>query len=339
MLRELLKKVVEGKNLTFEESREAVIRLMSGEESPELVAGFLVALRMKGETPEEIAGFAQGMREKGIHPDIGNIPAIDTCGTGGDGLHTFNASTCSAIVVSAMGVPVAKHGNRGISSKTGSADILEKLKIPINIPPEKVKDEITRKNFVFLFAPLYHPAMREVAPIRKALGIRTIFNLLGPLTNPAGVKRQVIGVFSPEFARKIAEAITILGSEKAFVVCGETESGYIDEVSPCGETLVIQVENRKMEEMKITPEELGIKRRWKLEDIRQREKDDEYVMDFENVLSGKGKKSLVEFVSLNSAFALYVAGIVNSPERGFEKSMDFIESGKAREHLEKLRNS
>ena len=338
MLQKLLKKVVEGKNLGFEEAKEAVIRLMSGEEPPEIISALLVALRMKGETPEEIAGFAQGMREKAVRVDIGDIPAIDTCGTGGDGLNTFNASTCSAIVVSAMGVPVAKHGNKAVSSKTGSADILEKVGITVNVPPEKVKDELVRKNFVFLFAPIYHPAMREVAPIRRKLGIRTIFNVLGPLTNPAGVKRQVIGVFSPEYARKVAEAISTLGAEKVAVVCGETEKGYIDEVSPCGETLLIEVSGEgKITENRIAPEELGLKKRWKVEDIKQSENPEK---DFQDVVSGEdgdGKSPLIDFVSANAGVALWVAGEVSSPEKGVEKAKEALKSGKVKEHFEKLR--
>ncbi len=338
MLQEILKKVVEGKNLGFEEAKEAVIRLMSGEEPPEIISAFLVALRMKGETPEEIAGFAQGMREKAVRVDIGDIPAIDTCGTGGDGLNTFNASTCSAIVVSAIGVPVAKHGNKAVSSKTGSADILEKVGIPVNIPPEKAKDELVSKNFVFLFAPIYHPAMKEVAPIRRKLGIRTIFNVLGPLTNPAGVRRQIIGVFSPEYARKVAEAISTLGAEKVAVVCGKTEKGYIDEVSPCGKTLLIEVSKEgKITEGWITPEELGLKKRWTVDDIRQSENPEK---DFQDVISGEGgdtKSPLIDFVSANAGIALWIAGKVSYPEKGVEKVKEELRSGRVKKHFEKLK--
>ena len=224
--RDLLKKIVDGASLESEEARKLALDIMDGTIPDVVVSAILVALRMKGETVDEITGFAKAMRERAIR--ISGEYAIDIVGTGGDGFSTLNVSTASALLTS-IKYPVAKHGNRAVSGKTGSADVLEALGYRIEVEPSEAAKLLKETRFVFLFAPLYHPAMKRVAPIRRALGIRTIFNVLGPLTNPANVKRIVIGVFSKSYAEKVAEAASRLGYEKAVIVYGEPG---IDEVSP-----------------------------------------------------------------------------------------------------------
>jgi anthranilate phosphoribosyltransferase len=332
--REIFGKVVQGKNLNFEEARFCADLIISGKAPQNLVAGLLVALRMKGETSEEIAGFAHEMRQKAVKPKISdeNIKPIDTCGTGGDGLHTFNASTASAIILAAEGIKVAKHGNRAVSSKLGSADILEKLGVKINVEPEEVERELKEKNFVFLFAPKFHPAMKNVAPIRKELGIRTIFNLLGPITNPVGVKRQIIGVFSPDFAEKIAQALSLLGTEKTLVFSGETEEGFfIDEISPSGRTFFFKLENGKIEKFELDAREI-LGKKHKLEELKQSESKPE--IEFLNVLEGKEREALLDFIALNVAAGFIICDRVKDFKEGYIMAKDIIKSGKAKKFLQ-----
>ncbi len=332
--KEIFRNLVESrKDLGYEEAKFCLELIVSGKVSTELISAFLTALHLKGETEEEIAGFAMTMREKAVKPDlrINKNLLADTCGTGGDGLHTFNASTASAILLSAMGIPVAKHGNRAVSSKSGSADILEKVGVKIEIPPDKVGEELSRKNFVFLFAPLYHPVMKSVAPIRKELGIRTIFNLLGPLTNPAEVGNQLIGTISPDFARKIANAVRILRNpQRALIVVGEVNGKFTDEISPCGRTLAIEIKEGKLDEFFIDPDDVGIKR-VSLDEILYRGEE-----EFLLTLQGKSHEALINFVCLNSAGVLYLMGKARDIKEGFEKAKSFILTGKAYDHLKSI---
>ncbi|MUN27947.1 anthranilate phosphoribosyltransferase [Sulfuracidifex metallicus] len=247
-----LRKLVEKRDLTSDEAFYIASSIMKGELPDALVAGILIALRMKGETPDEIASFVRSMRSFMIKAE-GSPNSIDTAGTGGDGMNTVNVSTASAIAVSSV-VPVFKHGNRAVSSSSGSADVLEAFGYDINVKPEEVSPLVRKTNFVFLFAQLYHPAMRNVAPIRKTLGVRTLFNVLGPFTNPASVKRQVIGVFSKDYMNVLIETAKILNYEKIILVHGEPG---IDEVSVSGKTFVKILDHGKVLSEEFVPEDFG----------------------------------------------------------------------------------
>jgi anthranilate phosphoribosyltransferase len=218
-MKEYLEKIVSKENLSFEESFYVMSEIMSGNVNNSHLAGLLIALKSKGETPEEVAGFAKAMREKSIKINCRDINAIDVCGTGGDGSGTFNISTATAFAAAGAGVKVAKHGNRSISSKCGSADVLQELGININLSPELSEEALNEIGITFLFAPLYHPAMKYAAPVRKELGIKTVFNMLGPLTNPAGVKKQIIGTFNSKAAKIMSEAAKYLDLNKVCFLC------------------------------------------------------------------------------------------------------------------------
>ena len=241
-VRAALAAVVEGKRLSMEEARAAMGSVMDGQATPAQLAALLVALRMRGETVEELAGFAGAMRERVLRV-VAPDGAVDTCGTGGDGSNTFNISTASALVVAAAGVPVAKHGNRAITSACGSADVLEALGIATDLNPQEAGEALRTDGFAFLFAQTYHPAMKHAGPTRREIGVRTAFNLLGPITNPAGARRQVVGVGDPAAAPKLAEVLHLLGTERAFVVHGKgvdelplDGTGILYDVTPAGVT-------------------------------------------------------------------------------------------------------
>ena len=229
--------------------------IMSGEATPGQIGGFLVALRLKGETADEIAGCAEAMRAHviAVHPPRDDL--VDTAGTGGDGAGTFNISTAAALVAAAAGAGVAKHGNRSVSSASGSADVLEELGFQLDLPPERIARSIDELGFGFLFAPTHHPAMKHAAPVRRELAARTVFNVLGPLTNPAGARAQVVGVYAPELVRMIADVLAQLGARRAFVVHG---AGGIDELSPAGPNLVCEVLDGDVPRREIDPLELGV---------------------------------------------------------------------------------
>jgi anthranilate phosphoribosyltransferase len=331
-IKNFLKKLVDGKSLSFDEAKKCAELIISGSISQTLTSAILIALRMKGETPEEIAGFAYAMRESAIKPEIPpDIKPIDTCGTGGDGIGTFNASTCSAIILASLGIPVAKHGNRAVSSQIGSADILEKIGVKIEVKPEDVPEELRTKNFVFLFAPLYHPAMKNVAPVRRELGIRTIFNLLGPLTNPAGVRRQIIGVFSPDYAEKLADATREFEPEKVLIFSGEIREGkFIDEISPSGRTLFFYVEGRKKESFSLDVRDI-LKKPVPPEKIQYSNNSAD---EFLSVLEGKAEEELIDFVALNTGAGLLIYDKAKDLKEGYEKAKEFILSGKAKKFYE-----
>ncbi len=230
-IQEALARLLDGHDLTRDEARDVMGEIMSGEATQAQIGGFLVALRLKGETPDEIAGCAEAMREHVLAVKPKRDDLVDTAGTGGDGASTFNISTAAALVAAAAGAGVAKHGNRAVSSSSGSADVLEALGFDLEHPPERIEHSIDELGFGFLFAPTHHPAMRHAAPVRRELGARTVFNVLGPLTNPAGARAQVVGVYAPELVPTIAEVLAQLGSHRAFVVHG---AGGVDELSPVG---------------------------------------------------------------------------------------------------------
>src|SRR6188472_2894195 len=231
--------------------------IMRGEATSAQIGGFLVALRLKGETVDEIAGCAEAMREHVLPVEPARADLVDTAGTGGDGAQTLNISTAAALVAAAAGAGVAKHGNRAVSSASGSADVLEALGFELELPPARIERSIDELGFGFLFAPTHHPAMRHAAPVRRELAARTVFNVLGPLTNPAGARAQVVGVYAPALVRTLADALVQLETTRAYVVHG---AGGIDELSPCGPNLVCQVEGGSVREYELDPLELGIDR-------------------------------------------------------------------------------
>lgn len=331
MNKEILNKIVRGENLNEEEAYEAMNEIMQGITTPAQIASFLTALRVKGETVEEITGCARAMRENAVSLKETYPLAVDTCGTGGDTKGTFNISTVAALVVAGTGVMVAKHGNRGVSSKSGSADVLEALGIHINLTPSQVEGCLQELGIAFFFAPVFHPAMKYAIGPRREIGFRTIFNLLGPLTNPAGVKRQILGVYDPDITELIAGVLKRLGTEDAMVVCGE---GGIDELSITGFTKITQIKNGKIKTYYIRPEDLGL-RRYELKDIKGGDARVNAEITL-NILRGKdGPQRLM--VIVNAAAALVVGGVAKDMREGIKIAAESIDSGAALEKLDSLR--
>jgi len=257
MIEQIIGKLLERSNLTEDEAAAAMTWVMEGQATPAQIAGLLVALRMKGETADEITGFARVMRDKAVAVKPQRYPLADTCGTGGDRVKTFNVSTAAAFVAAGAGVAVAKHGNRSVTSKCGSADVLEALGVTLEMEPEEVARCIDEVGIGFMFAPRFHPAMKHAAPVRRELGARTVFNLLGPLTNPARATAQVVGVPGPEWAAPLARVLSKLGVTRAFVVHGACG---MDEISIAGETLVHEVRDGQVSTYSIAPEDFGLPR-------------------------------------------------------------------------------
>ncbi|MFH1022836.1 MAG: anthranilate phosphoribosyltransferase [Planctomycetota bacterium] len=325
-----LMKLAEGKSLSREEARAAVAAIMEGTVSPAQTAAFLTALHIKGETAEEITGAAEAMREKALPIDPAPLVPVDTCGTGGDGAGTFNISTAAAIIVAGAGVPVLKHGNRAVSSRSGSADVLEALGVRTDAPPETVLRSLREAGMGFCFAPRFHAAMKHAAPVRRELGFRTIFNLLGPLANPGRVRRQVIGVPSPSIARTMAQALLALGAEHALVVHGDG----LDEISLHGPTLVVELKNKRLRRWLLTPEDLGLpgSRRGSLAAGSPAES----AGILTRILAGEPGPCR-DAVVANAAAAIYVGGTGGSLRDCVARAAQSVDSGKAREVLEKLR--
>ncbi len=328
---DIIEKLINFNNLNKSEAKELMYNIMDGKISPIKVSAILTALRMKGESVEEITAFAEVMREKSlkIYPNVEKL--LDTCGTGGDKLGTFNISTAVAFVVSPY-VPVAKHGNRAVSSKSGSADVLEALGINLDVPPEVVKKSIEEINIGFLFAPIYHKAMKNVAPIRKELGIRTVFNILGPLTNPANANYQLLGVYNEELTEKLANVLKNLNLNRALVVHG---SG-LDEITTTGKTKISELkEDGEIISYYIEPEDFGFER-VNIEDIRGGDAKENAKIIL-NILKGEeGAKR--DIVVLNAGFALYICGVAKDVDEGIKLANKSIDSGKAYKQLEKLRD-
>ncbi len=333
MATQALEGLINGEDLSTDEARALMGSIMSGELKDTQIAAILTALRMKGETVDEIAGFASAMREKAIRITPKRDGLVDTCGTGGDGRQTFNISTATALVAAAMCIPVAKHGNRAVSSKCGSADVLEALGVNIQLSPESVTTLIDQIGIGFLFAPRHHPAMKYAAPARRELGIRTVFNLLGPLTNPAGVKRQLIGVFDRDLTEVICRVLLSLGSEKAFVVHGLDGT---DEVSIAEATVVTALEAGEVRTFVFTPEEAGLERA----DIGalsggSAEDNAALITDILNGGGGAGSDA----VRLNAGFVAVLADLASDVREGVALATDSIESGRARKLLDALREA
>jgi len=329
-LPELLEKIVEGPGLSRAEARAAADAMLGGGLEDLDIAALLVAMRARGETAEEIAGFAESLRGHmlRVHAPEG---AVDTAGTGGDRSHTLNASTAAALVAAAAGVPVAKHGNRSVSSRSGSADFLEALGYRVDHGPGEAECMLREAGFAFLYAPRYHPAMKRVMPVRRRLGIRTVFNLVGPLSNPAMVARQVLGVARAGLATPMMEAARMLGYERLLLVHGLPG---IDEVSVSGDTLVYELRGGRVERYRVRPEQLGLGRHG-LEELRvgdARESAERFLA----VARGGGRPADRDFIAANAAAALYVAGRAGSLEEGARAALELLESGAVAEKLEEI---
>jgi anthranilate phosphoribosyltransferase len=325
-----LAKLLDGHDLSRDEAREAMNTIMSGEATPAQIGGFLVALRLKGETADEIAGCAEAMRAHVLPVRPRRDDLVDTAGTGGDGGRTFNISTAAALVAAAAGAGVAKHGNRAVSSASGSADVLEALGFSLELPPDRIAQSIDELGFGFLFAPTHHPAMKHAAPVRKELAARTVFNVLGPLTNPAGARAQVVGVYSPDLVRTLAEVLAALGARRAFVVHG---AGGIDELSPAGPNLVYEVVDGGVREREIDPLELGVAR-CAPEELRGGSPQ-ENAQAIREVFAGAdgGRR---DAILLNAAGAIAAGGHAEDLGEGLELARAAVDSGAADERLEAL---
>ncbi len=328
-IRALIAHVATGNSLGVEQAERAFDIMMAGEATPAQMGGLLMALRVRGETVDEITGGAKAMRARAIAIDAPE-GAIDTCGTGGDAKGTFNVSTGAAIVAAACGVPVAKHGNRALSSKSGSADVLTSLGVNIEADMALVRDSLWQANIGFLMAPRHHGAMRHVAPTRVELGTRTIFNLLGPLSNPAGAKRQLIGVFDGVWAKPMAEVLRNLGSERVWVVHG---SDGTDELTTTGPSDVVELRDGELRRFEVTPEEAGLARA-SLDAIKGGN-GDENARTMAAVLDGT-PGPIRDIVLLNTAAALIVAGRVETLRDGVAVAAEAVDSGAARATLNKL---
>lgn len=332
MLKPILAKLVEGHDLNEAEMKQAMTFIMEGKATDAQIGAFLVALRMKGETVAEITGAARVMREKAQHLEIKrDRPVVDTCGTGGDAKNTFNISTATAFVVAGAGLKVAKHGNRSVSSQCGSADVLEALGVNLKVPPEVVTRCIEEIGIGFLFAPYFHPAMKYAIRPRKELGLRTIFNILGPLTNPALADYQVMGVYDKKWLVPLAEVLKNLGLKGVMVVHGE--GGY-DEITVTGETYVAELEDGMIKEYEISPEMLGLKRA-EPEEIKGGDKESNARI-IKDILSGKEEGAKRDVVLLNAAGVFKITGLALDWQRGINMAKEVIASGKAVEKLEKL---
>lgn len=328
-LKEAFQKVLDGKDLTREEAVDAMQAIMSGQATDAQIAGFLIALRIKGETVDEITGFATVMREKASRvpasPDV-----IDTCGTGGDTSHTFNISTAAALVAAGMGIKVAKHGNRSVSSKCGSAEVLKEVGVNLDADVDTLSRCIEGANIGFLFAPKLHAAMKYAIGPRREMGVRTVFNVLGPLTNPAGAKRQIMGVFSAELTETLATVLANLGAVKALVVNG---ADGLDEITVTDTTQVSEASGGKVKTYSVSPEDLGLKR-WSLSDLKVADPQ-EAAAALREVLSGK-KGAKRDIVLANAAAAAYVADKAATLVDGVALAARSIDSGAATAALEKL---
>jgi anthranilate phosphoribosyltransferase len=325
----LIAKAATGAALSREEAARGFDTMMSGEATPSQMGGLLMALRVRGETVEEITGAVAAMRDKMLRVRA-PADAIDVVGTGGDASGSYNISTCAAFIVAGAGIPVAKHGNRALSSRSGAADVLGALGVNIDLNADGVSRCITEAGIGFMFAPAHHPAMKNVGPTRVELGTRTIFNLLGPLSNPAGVKRQMVGVFSRQWVEPLAQVLKNLGSEAAWVVHG---SDGLDEITTAGATYVAALENGAVRTFEITPEEVGL-RRVKPEALRGGEAK-ENAQALSDVLKGK-KGAFRDVALLNAAAGLMVAGRAKDLKQAVGLAEKSIDSGEAEGRLERL---
>jgi len=330
MLKDVLAKVIDEVDLSRQEARRAMQTIMAGEATPSQIAGYVVALRMKGETVDEIAGSAEAMREAAIMVDVEPDGLVDTAGTGGDGAGTINISTAAALVAAGAGVRVAKHGNRGVSSRSGSADVLEALGVTLVDDVGRQAEILEQVGMAFLFAPFQHPAMKHAVGPRHELGARTIFNLLGPLTNPAGARRQVVGVYDPDLVETIAWVLGELGAERALVVHG---AGGLDELSTLGPSRVAEWDGSTVEAYEVDPIELGIPAA-RIDDLAggSSRKNAAAIVA---ILDGHGGPQS-DIVLLNAAAAIYAGDAASNLREGLDAARESVISGAARAKLEAL---
>ncbi|OIP13628.1 MAG: anthranilate phosphoribosyltransferase [Betaproteobacteria bacterium CG2_30_59_46] len=327
----VLTALLDKRDLTRDEMLSLMRRIMGGELTPVQIAGILVALRAKGETVAEIAAAAEVMRELSTKVPVGaEANLVDTCGTGGDGAHTFNISTASALVAAAAGVKVAKHGGRSVSSTCGSADVLEALGVNVNLTPAQVAQSIHEIGVGFMFAPNHHSAMKYAAPVRRELGVRTLFNLLGPLTNPAGAKNQVMGVFRKDLCRPLAEVLKSLGANHVMVVHG---GDGMDEITITTETHVAELKDGGISEYAIDPEEFGMKL-GSIEKIKANNPEEAKARLVAVLDNTHGAAR--DIVAINAGAAIYVGGMAQTLEAGVKKAIQAIASGEAKAKLEQL---
>ena len=330
--KDVLQQLLNRQDLTHAQMLDVMRQVMQGELTQAQIAGLLIGLRMKGETVEEISAAAQVMRELSTKVEIRDTAhLVDTCGTGGDGIQTFNVSTVSAFVAAAAGAKVAKHGGRSVSSTCGSADVLEALGVSVNLSPRQVADAVDRIGIGFMFAPNHHSAMKHAAPVRRELGVRTLFNLLGPMTNPAGAKRQVMGVFHKDLTGLLARVLQRLGSEHVMVVHG---ADGMDEISFTGDTYVAELKDGEVREYVINPARFGMPVQ-DVQTIRINDAAESKAMVLA-VLAGKTGPAR-DIVLLNAGAAIYVSGVADSIEAGIAKAADVIDTGAAMKKLDQLK--
>ena len=334
MIRDAIQLLVDRKDLSFELAQQSMREIMAGEATPSQIGAFLTSLRMKGETVEEITALAMVMRNNAvrINPHV-NGRTVDTCGTGGDRLKTFNVSTAAALVAAGADVPVAKHGNRSVTSKCGSADVLEALGVNLNVPPLTVQRAIEQVGIGFMFAPAFHPAMKNAIVPRREIGVRTVFNILGPLTNPANANAQVLGVYDPQLVEPMAKVLQKLGTEEAMVVHG---IDGLDEISTIGKTKLAWLKDGQTTSKKITPQDLNLKQARPNEisgfDVEQSAR------LLVNIINGREDKlsTRLQMVLANAAAAIVVGGKADDLATGVEVGREAITSGKAYDKLKRL---
>jgi len=330
MIQEAIYQLINGKDLTFEQAEQVMEEMMNGEATQAQMGGFLVALRQQGETIDEITAFAQVMREKGIKIEP-KRDVIDIVGTGGDEAGTFNISTTSAFVVAAGGVPVAKHGNRSVSSKSGAADVLERLGANLSLTAEQNEKILAACDVCFLFAPVYHSSMKYAAPVRKELGVRTVFNILGPLSNPAAATMQLLGVYDKKLAEPLARVLSNLGVVRGVAVCGEDG---LDEITLTGETSVYEIREGEIRSYTITPEQFGL-RRCALEELVGGDPGENASIT-KDVLTGKETGPKRDIVLMNAGMSLYLGKDGISVQDGIRQAAELIDSGRAYRKLQEF---
>jgi anthranilate phosphoribosyltransferase len=332
MLREALQKLMRKEELSRSDAYGVMTQILEGSATPSQISSFITLITFRGVSTEELVGLTQAMREHASPLVIDHTtPLVDTCGTGAAGVKTFNVSTASAIVASSSGLRVAKHGNRSVTSMTGSADVLQELGLRVDLTPEEIEHTLTQNQMCFMFAPIYHQAMKYAANTRKEIGFRSVFNLLGPMTNPAGAKNQVIGVFDPQYMLKMAETLKELGSEHVLVVIGEDG---LDEISISAPTQVTELKNNKIQQFTMTPEDVGLPRH-SVEEIQVKTPQESAKL-IREVFQGTRKGAAHDIIALNAGAALYVGKKVNSIAEGVQLAQQLIDSKAAYEHYLKM---
>jgi anthranilate phosphoribosyltransferase len=331
VIQDAIARLLDGLDLDRDQARGVMDEIMAGEATQAQIGGFLVALRVKGETPDEIAGFAEAIREQAVVVRPQRDDLVDVVGTGGDGQQTLNISTAAALLAAADGAGVAKHGNRAVSSASGSADVLEALGFDVELPPDRISRSIDELGFGFMFAPAHHPGFRHAAPVRRELATRTVFNVLGPLTNPAGARAQIVGVYDPALVPTIAEALVRLDARRAFVVHG---AGGVDELSPAGPNLVCEVVDGAVREREIDPLDLGVPR-CAPEELRGGTPA-ENAAAIRAIFSGEEQGARRDAILLTAAGAIAAGGHADDLRDGLERARETLDSGAAAERLDAL---